>query len=141
VSDDIIFDKKGTLMKNVQKYLMLMLTIAFCTSFRMFAMEPIGEANTSNESGREVNVENQQILKAHINTLKSFQKKLKNRLDEEISSTQRSNIQQLQKDIQKLIKQAYNMYFGGIPVNIKLIEIELIYLKTDVLESLNRKYW
>jgi len=141
VSDDIIFDKKGALMKKTQKYLNLMLTIACCTSFRMFAMEPIGEANTSNESGREVNVENQQILKAHINTLKSFQKKLNARLDEEISSTQRSNIQQLQKDIQKVIKQAYNMYFGGVPVNIKLIEIQLIYLKTDVLESLNRKYW
>src|SRR5579862_1959519 len=114
-------------MKNTTKYLMLnlALSIAFCISLHIFAMEPIeksnrsgeslgeypiGEPNTSSEGDIEVSPQAKRILGARIARMRT----LYNRLDESsesFSTSRRNDRKQLQKIIQDNIRKAEEMYF------------------------------
>jgi hypothetical protein len=104
-------------------------------------MEPLGEPDVSNEVVKVATLQDQKILTIQINTLRALQKQLKDKLYEDLPSTQRSNIQKIQQSLQKLIEKANNMYFGVISVNILSIERQLIYQKIDVENALSKKYW
>lgn len=130
-------------MKNTTKYLPLhlILSITFFTSSYVCTMEPLGEPDVSNEVVKVATLQDQKILTIQINTLRALQKQLKDKLYEDLPSTQRSNIQKIQQSLQKLIEKANNMYFGVISVNILSIERQLIYQKIDVENALSKKYW
>jgi response regulator RpfG family c-di-GMP phosphodiesterase len=113
-------------MKNIQKYLMfnLALTIAFCTSLRILAMEPIGVSNTSSESGGEleISLQHKQILKSRSQRLNNIFANLnKQKENPDLSPQQHDYIKKLQKNIRETIEIIQNMYFGIIPVNMNAV--------------------
>jgi hypothetical protein len=138
-------------MKNIKKYLMLALSIAFSVSLHMFAMEPIGSNKSgesirieegpigspseSTESGAEVqlNPQVQRLLKTKIETLRTIDKKLANILiHKSLSANKQDSIQRIQNNIKGLIKLMYDMYYGEKPTEMLYVnqQMELIELSS-----------
>ncbi len=129
-------------MNTIKKYLLLSLSVGFCTSFQVFAMEkerfsasgeqfeiPIGKANVSSESGvsellEEARMEkiNNQQLTSRIKTLQNITEALNEQLEDfEFTPTEYTQIKELKEYIQKTISMANNMLLGLQSVNMHLI--------------------
>jgi hypothetical protein len=114
-------------MKNIQKYLNLTLLIAFCLSFHISAMEPIGIENTSSESG--IAEKDQQALEWRITRLRMINETLNKKLSLSyggfVDKDRDNTIKQLQKRIQEIIQAAEEMSWGIKPIDIQFISTNL----------------
>jgi hypothetical protein len=127
-------------MKSTKKYLTLMLSITFCASFHIFAMEqekphvnhewsgegPIGEASSSSESGLDERTK--EILEGRIRKFEDIDKAINNTLThnyQEISTELSIELKQLQQHTREILKKTNLMLLGLIPVNIKLVNQEI----------------
>ncbi len=122
-------------MNSIKKDLFLALSVAFCASFQVFAMEKevksnasrsreeqsLGIADTSSES--EINEWIKQKLAKIIQKLETVSRMINQTLrDKDISIREHNELKQLQQDTHAVTIKARDMLFGIIPVNLQLID-------------------
>jgi hypothetical protein len=126
-------------MKNIKNYLILALSIGFCTSFQTFTMEKevkstgrsgsmeeqsIGTPDTSSESGMEEKTK--QMLATRISKLNDINEMINRALkDRDLSIKERKELEQLKEYTKRIITKTTDMYLGIIPVNILSINHQI----------------
>lgn len=139
-------------MNCVKNYLILALSVAFCTSFQAFAMEkerssasgewsgaqPIGEANISGESG--INERDKELLEAQIGKFRRINDMINNHLLDnysESSNQEYIELEQLQQITLIILGITREMYLGLRPVDMRFVNQQIyeILQKWDRLSS------
>ena len=92
-------------------------------------MEPIGEANMSNEDG--ISNKNKKSLRSQITKLQTMYNQL-NQNSVTLSQDERTDKVQLQRIIQRIIRTAREMYLGLIPIDVDFIKRKTKNIKTSV---------